>query len=127
MIKYYVIIASVIAILYGAYYAGYSIATDKLLIEKAEEQIAKDAELAKAVAEENKKVQAVQNELYETERAWLEEEAKIKVVYRDKVKTVTETVTEYVKVNDLSKCRIGADGMQLVNEALSRSKENKNK
>lgn len=116
--RFYGIIAGVLvlmSILYGVYRHGYMTADREWNVKVLE-----------AEKKYNEAVVEVQKELYATEKAWLEEEAKKEVIYRDKIKTVTKTVTEYIKDNDLSNCRIGTSGMQQLNEAI-RSTEGKDK
>lgn len=64
------------------------------------------------------KLQEKQNEILDVEKAWLETDTKTRVVYRDKVRKVTETVTKYVRDNQLGNCRIDDDSLQQINQAL---------
>jgi len=57
----------------------------------------------------------------EVERAWLEQEKETRVEYRDKVRTVTKTVREYVAANDLGNCRLDSERMQPIREAIRRA------
>lgn len=112
--RFYGIIAGVLvfmSIMYGMYKHGYMTADREWTVKVLE-----------AEKKYNEAVVEVQKELYATEKAWLEDEAKKEVIYRDKIKTVTKTVTEYIKDNDLSRCRIGDAGMQQLNEAVRSSK-----
>ena len=114
----YIIIASIglfVSTAYGLYYHGYKTAENeyRLVALQAEKRY-------------NTGIKKVQDELYETERAWLEEEAKKEVVYRDRIKTVTKTIEKYVTDNDLSRCNVGVDGLRAINEAI-RGTEGKDK
>lgn len=64
-----------------------------------------------------------QREITQIEAAWLAEKEQVKIVYRDKIRTVTKTVKEYVEANNLTECKLDATGVQRVNEALSRAKK----
>lgn len=96
---------------YGLYYHGYKTAANEYELKALQQQ--KTYSL---------NIQEIQNSLYETERAWLEQEAKTEVIYRDKIKTVTRTVEKFITDNSLDSCRIGTNGMQQLNEAIRASK-----
>lgn len=74
--------------------------------------------LAQIQQENAHKLQEKQNEILDVEKAWLETDTKTRVVYRDKVRKVTETVTKYVRDNQLGNCRIDDDSLQQINQAL---------
>jgi len=75
-------------------------------------------ELARIQQENAHKLQEKQNEILEVENAWLETDRSTRVVYRDKVRKVVETVTKYVNSNHLDRCRIDDDSVQQINQAL---------
>lgn len=102
------VIAGLSALMYGVYHSGESNG-----MMKCANKIAEANESAAKRASE------IQNELYDTEKAWLDEESKKEIIYRDRIKTVTEVVEKYVETNNLEHCRIGADGMQSINKAMS--------
>ena len=97
---------------FAAYNMGYSSA------EVKKELTIRNLELAYKQEKEKLQTQltSVQQELYATEKEWLEEETETEVVYRDEEKVITKTVYKYVQDNNLSECRIGVDGMLQLNK-----------
>lgn len=87
------------------------------------EMTAKFNNLAMEQARKNAVVLAQkQQEITQIEASWLAETEQVKIVYRDKIRTVTKTVKEYVEANNLTECKLDDNGVQRVNEALSRAK-----
>ena len=107
-------IVLLLASAFAAYSMGYSSA------EVKKELTIRNLELAYKQEKEKLQTQLthVQQELYTTEKEWLEEETETEVVYRDKEKVTTKTVYKYVQDNNLSECRIGTGGMLQLNKAL---------
>lgn len=84
--------------------------------EQAEDDIAR--EVNEKIERERKRYQKAQNELYEVERAWLEEEVEKEIVYRTRYKEVVNNVKEYVEVNNLGDCGIDDERVQDVNRII---------
>lgn len=78
-----------------------------------------ELEVSKLIDEHNKKIIGIQEELYDTERAWLEQETKVEIIENEKVVEVTRYVKKYVKDNSLDKCVLDTAGMQLVNDTIN--------
>ena len=99
---------------YIAYNMGYSFAETK------KDLVIRNLQLTHKQDKERllKQLDGIQQQLYATEKAWLEEEAEAEIVYRDNEKVVTKTVYKYVQDNNLSKCSIGTDGMLQLNKAI---------
>ena len=66
-----------------------------------------------------KELQAKQDEILEVEQELLNDDIKTRVEYRDRKVAVEKEVVRYVKANNLSDCKLGDDGVRLVNQALS--------
>ena len=71
-------------------------------------------------------LQAKQDEVLEVEKELLATDRETVVEYRYREVETEKEVVRYVEVNSLGDCRIGDDGMQQVNRALSRATENSN-
>ena len=99
---------------YIAYSMGYSYAETK------KDLVIRDLQLTYKQDKERllKQLDGIQQQLYATEKAWLEEETEAEVAYRNNEKVVTKTVYKYVQDNNLSKCGIGTDGMLQLNKAI---------
>lgn len=77
------------------------------------------AEMIELNRQQAHQLQIKQNQILEIEQAWLDQDPEIKKIYQDRVKTVTQTVTEYVESHNLAHCRLDADSLQHINAALS--------
>jgi len=71
---------------------------------------------AKALAEK-------QAEILDVERAWLEQDAEKEIVYRERVRTVVETVQDNADRVGFGQCRVDDDSLQQLNSALSGATE----
>lgn len=106
IVRYLVPVVLVLGLLWVAYDAGY----DKAKLDE-------ELKTRQLIAEYQKKINSLQEGLYETEKAWLEEDTKVTVEYRDKY----IKVKEYVESGDYSNCKLDDVGLQLVNQAIRSS------
>jgi len=96
--------------IYSAYEKGFENATNEANLRQLQANEAYRAEL-----------DATKQNLLETERAWLDDESEQEVIFKDKVRTVTNVVEKIVVRDGLANCRVGNDGMQAINKALSQT------
>lgn len=69
-----------------------------------------------------KKVRKKQQEILDIEKAWLSEEQKTKIIYRDRVVRVKELITN----SNIDECIISNDILHEINNALSSTAKNNN-
>ena len=99
---------------YIAYTIGYSLA------ETRKDLFIRELELSYRQEKDRllKQLNGIQQKLYATEKAWLEEKTKMKIAYKDNKEAAIKTVNKYVQDNNFDKCSIGTDGMHKINKAI---------
>lgn len=99
---------------YIAYTIGYSLA------ETRKDLFIRELELSYRQEKDRllKQLNGIQQKLYATEKAWLEEKTKMKIAYKGNKEAAIKTVNKYVQDNNLDKCSIGTDGMHKINKAI---------
>lgn len=96
-----------IALLFSSYLLGSH--------NKDQEWVARNA---KSEQRHAKEIQAVQDELHEVEREYLNYTEKRKVVYKIKYKEAKDEIQTDIRNNDLHNCTINSSSVQRINEAI---------
>lgn len=112
---YLILISAALVLTIAAFFYGQKIGETKTLAKWQANQIEIARLYEQARADAANQAQAIRNQLFEVERAWLDDARQTKIEYRDREKEVLK----YVQADpSLDVCRLDGERLQFVQNAI---------